>query len=608
MLEDLRKINKVISHKDKKHLIFLGIVKFFSGLFDMIGIASVAPFIMVVTNRKILDSNSIILKIKETFELNNNEVIIFFAVTSILVIMFNQFFRIFTLWYENYASHKVWLNIHTQLFKYYVNQPFSFHLQRNSNSLLERMSVRANAAVAGVINPFFQILGHFFVLCFLSLLLILANPFVAIVLMIVTSIFYLLIFSKLRKKISAYGKFSPEFSTKTFKLVEQALKSIKDIKIKNNASYYTNLFNPLAKKYANTQVKLQVFSLVPRNLLEIFAYTFGFCLVLYFVMGESQRFNEIAVLIGIYAITLQKLLPAIQGAYQSIAQYKYYKPSFDIIYSELVESQESSKKPDQQNYVNGQYNFTDKLNFKNIKFNYPNSDKDVLDIQNLELHKGKFIGITGKSGSGKSTFVDILTGLLPPTKGNIFLDGRKIENNMNKKLQSCIGYVPQFSFMADDTIKNNIALGLKPELIDFERIKKAAEIANISEFIKKELPSGYETIIGEDGVKLSGGQRQRICIARAIYRYPQILIFDEATNSLDSLTENKIIDSITKFEKIKTIVMVTHRVSTLKVCDEILFFDKGKLEGKGSYMQLIETNPKFKDIEKKSLKGNIYEK
>ena len=217
MLEDLKKINKVISHKDKKHLIFLGIVKFFSGLFDMIGIASVAPFIIVVTNQKILDSNSIILKIKETFELSNNEVIIFFAVASILIIMFNQFFRIFTLWYENYVSHKVWLNIHTQLFKYYVNQPFSFHLQRNSNNLLERMSVRANAAVAGVINPFFQILGHFFVLCFLSLLLILANPFVAIVLMIVTSIFYLLIFSKLRKKISAYGKFSPEFSTKTFK-------------------------------------------------------------------------------------------------------------------------------------------------------------------------------------------------------------------------------------------------------------------------------------------------------------------------------------------------------------------------------------------------------
>ena len=162
--------------------------------------------------------------------------------------------------------------------------------------------------------------------------------------------------------------------------------------------------------------------------------------------------------------------------------------------------------------------------------------------------------------------------------------------------------------MADDTIKNNIALGFKAESINFERIKKAAEIANISEFINKELPSGYETIIGEDGVKLSGGQRQRICIARAIYGYPQILIFDEATNSLDSLTENKIINSIVKFEKIKTIVMVTHRISTLKVCDEILFFDEGKLEGKGNYMKLIETSSKFKNMEEKNLRENIHEK
>ena len=601
MLEDLRKINKVISHKDKKHLIFLGIVKFFSGLFDMIGIASVAPFIIVVTNQKILESNSIILKIKETFELNNNEVIIFFAVASILVIMFNQFFRIFTLWYENYVSHKVWLNIHTQLFKYYVNQPFSFHLQRNSNSLLERMSVRANAAVAGVINPFFQILGHFFVLCFLSLLLILANPFVAIVLMIVTSIFYLLIFSKLRKKISVYGKFSPEFSTKTFKLVEQALKSIKDIKIKNNASYYTNLFNPLAKKYANTQVKLQVFSLVPRNLLEIFAYAFGFCLVLYFIMGESQKFQDVAVLIGIYAITLQKLLPAIQGAYQAVTQFKYYKPSFDIIYSDLVNSRDDLDKNYENRYRNSKYDFNDKINFQNIKFRYPASNKEVLDIQNLDLQKGKFIGITGQSGSGKSTFVDILTGLLTPVKGNVFLDGKKIENDVKKNLQSCIGYVPQFSFIADDTIKNNIALGFKKDNIDFEKVKKAAEIAHISEFINNELPFGYETNVGEDGIKLSGGQRQRICIARALYRYPQILVFDEATNSLDNLTENKIIKSIDQFKQIKTVVMVTHRVSTLKDCDEILFFEDGELAGKGAYLELIKTNSKFKDLTGKNL-------
>jgi len=601
MFEDLKKINKVISSKDKKYLIILGVIKFFSGLLDMIGIASVAPFIIVITNQKILNTNSLILKIKETFYFSNNEVIVFLAIFSVSLIVLNQLFRIFALWYEERVSHGVWLNIHTQLFRYYVNQPFIFHIQTNSNSLLEKIQIRANAAVAGVIHPFFQILGHFFVLFFLSLLLIIANPFVAIVLIISASIFYLFIFSKLKKKIVAYGKFSPEFSHKTFKLVEQALKSIKDIKIKDNANYYTNLFNPLAKKYAYNQVKLHVFSLIPRNILEIFAYTFGFCLVLYFIMGESKKFQEIAVVIGIYAITLQKLLPAIQGLYQAIAQFKYHKPSFDIIYSDLVRSRESFEKNNKKERENIKYTFTDKINFQNIKFCYPNSNKEVLDIQNLDLQKGKFIGISGRSGSGKSTFVDILTGLLIPERGNIFLDGKKIENDVKKNLQSCIGYVPQFSFIADDTIKNNIALGFKKDNIDFERVKKAAEIAHISEFINNELTSGYETNVGEDGIKLSGGQRQRICIARAVYRYPQILVFDEATNSLDSLTENEIIKSIDQFKQIKTVVMVTHRVSTLKGCDEVLFFEDGKLAGKGGYHELIKTNSKFKDLTEKSL-------
>ena len=385
--------------------------------------------------------------------------------------------------------------------------------------------------------------------------------------------------------------------------MEQAFKSIKDIKIKDNSNYYTNIFNPLAKKYAQNQVKLHFLSFMPRNILEIFAYSSGFGLVIYLMISESKNFSEVAVVIGIYAITLQKLLPAVQGAFQSIAQFKYYKPSFDIIYEDLVNSKKDSEKKEKKEKLQN-YKFDDKIIFKDIKFKYPNSRKEVLNIKNLEIKKGIFLGVTGKSGSGKSTFVDLLTGLLTPSVGDLYLDGNKIDLNLYKKLQSCIGYVPQFAFVADDTIKNNIALGYDDNQIDFERVKKAAEIANISEFINKELLLGYETIIGEDGIMLSGGQRQRISIARAIYNLPQILIFDEATNSLDSITENQIIKSLVELSEIKTIIMVTHRVPTLKICDDILFFDDGKLAGKGDYFKLIKENPLFKDIERKNMTEN----
>lgn len=603
MFQDLIKIRNVISKKDQIRLFALGFTKFISGFFDMLGVASIAPFIIVVTNRKVLKSNEIILQIKEFLKLNDNEMIIFFAFFSITLIILNQSIRIFSFWFDEYVCHKVWFNIHKKLFKYYLNQPFSYHIQTNSNSLLEKIQVRANAAVAGVINPFFQILGHFFVLLFLAAILIIANPSVAFILMIITSSFYLLFFLKLKKKLVSYGKFSPEFSHKTFKLVEQAFKSIKDIKIKDNSNYYTNIFNPLAKKYAQNQVKLHFLSFMPRNILEIFAYSSGFGLVIYLMISESKNFSEVAVVIGIYAITLQKLLPAVQGAFQSIAQFKYYKPSFDIIYEDLVNSKKDSEKKEKKEKLQN-YKFDDKIIFKDIKFKYPNSRKEVLNIKNLEIKKGIFLGVTGKSGSGKSTFVDLLTGLLTPSVGDLYLDGNKIDLNLYKKLQSCIGYVPQFAFVADDTIKNNIALGYDDNQIDFERVKKAAEIANISEFINKELLLGYETIIGEDGIMLSGGQRQRISIARAIYNLPQILIFDEATNSLDSITENQIIKSLVELSEIKTIIMVTHRVPTLKICDDILFFDDGKLAGKGDYFKLIKENPLFKDIERKNMTEN----
>jgi len=552
----------------------------------------------------------IILQIKENFAINNNEVIILFAILSASLIIFNQFFRMFGTWFTEYVCNIVWLNIHSNLFQYYVNQPFSYHIETNSNSLLEKIQIRASAAVLGIINPFYQILGHFFVLIFLSLALVIANPLIALFVLIITSTFYILFFWKIKKRLILYGKFSPEFYNKTFKLVKQAFRSIKDIKIKQNGNYYTNIFDPLAKKYAYNQVKVNFLSSMPRNVIEIFAYLIGFSLVIYFIISESQKFGDIAVIIGIYAITLQKLLPAIQGAFQSIAKFKFYKPSFDIIYDDLVASQKSSEKSEIKNIINSNQKkiFDDKIVFKNIKFKYPNSHNEVLNIENLELNKGTFLGITGKSGSGKSTFIDLLTGLLSPTKGNIFLDGKKIDSNLKEKLQTCIGYVPQFSFIADDTIKNNITLGLKSESVDFERVKKVAEIANISAFIEKELPLGYETIIGEDGVKLSGGQRQRISIARALYAHPQILILDEATNSLDSLTENQIIKSIAEFKKIKTIIMVTHRVQTLRACDEILFFDGGKLEDRGDYAKLTQTNSKFKDMETKSMRKEIYGK
>jgi len=591
----ITKIWRVLNLKEKKQLIKLSILKVFLGIMDVIGVVSIAPFIAVVSNQKILNENKIILKIKDTLNYENNELIIFFAVASLLLIIANQFVRILSNWYGTYVSHNIWWSLNRQMFSYFINQPYSFHIQTNSTSLLEKLQVQTNAAVSGVVTPLFQILGNLITCIFLFSLLVIADPKVTFILIASVSLFYLLIFYKLRGKISTYGSYNPKYSQKTFKLVDQAYKSIKDIKIKDNANFYINIFEPLARRYANNQVKMSLISNLPRFFLEIFAYTFAFTLIIYLIKGSAD-FSSIIILIGVYAFALQKILPAIQGIYQQMTAIKYFKPSFEKIFEDLKLA--TNKFGKEKIYISKEktITFSKDIEFKNILFKYPSSRKNVLDIKNLKIKSGCFLGITGQTGSGKTTFVDLLLGLLEPSSGEILVDNISLKEGLIKPWQFKVAYVPQFSFMADDTIKNNIALGKTESEIDFKKIKKSSDTALLSNFIENDLHFKYDTIIGEDGVRLSGGQRQRISIARALYDTKSIVVFDEATNSLDSVTENLIIENLLKNKENKTIIMITHRLSSLQKCDEILFLENGSVADHGSYKDLIDKNVKFKNL------------
>ena len=309
------------------------------------------------------------------------------------------------------------------------------------------------------------------------------------------------------------------------------------------------------------------------------------------------------LLTGIYAFSLQKIIPAAQGIYSQYTDYKYYKPTFEKIYSDLLLSKEKYDKGETDLSSIQRLSFKNKIELKDLSFRYPNSNKDIFNSENITISLGEFIGVAGKSGSGKTTLVDILIGLLKPTKGSLIVDGKKIDISNEKNWKRNIGYVSQSTFFADDTITNNIALGVDKEKIDFEKIKKVSKIAQISDFIEKQ-PKHYETIIGEDGNLLSQGQKQRINIARALYSDPKIIILDEATNSLDSETESQVLNSIFNNFKGKTIIMISHKLISLQNCDKIIYLEDHKIKHQGKFETVLYQSPQFKKMVEESLKYN----
>ena len=301
--------------------------------------------------------------------------------------------------------------------------------------------------------------------------------------------------------------------------------------------------------------------------------------------------TNVLPVIALYAFACYRLMPAVQKIFVNITNLKVVGPSINSLYEDLKKLKRS------KNYENKEFLKLEKeIKLKNISYNYPNSSRTVLKNINLNIPVHQTIGIVGETGSGKTTTVDIILGLIEAQDGSLEVDGKVIDKDNKRAWQNSIGYVPQQIFLADDTISANIAFGKKDNEINQDDVERASKIANLHEFVVNELPLKYQTIIGEKGVRLSGGQRQRIGIARALYNRPELLVFDEATSSLDNLTEKKVMEAIYNTKNKITKILIAHRLTTVKKCDKIFLFDKGNLVKEGTYEELIKISEKFRAI------------
>ena len=588
----IKKLLYLLRSHERKRMGLLLAMMLLMALLDMIGVASIMPFIAVLSNPEIIEENSILNTLFEysrRFGVETNEQFFFFLGIIIFVLLiFSLTFKALT----TYAQFRFTLlrefTIGKRLIEGYLHQPYSWFLNRHSADLGKTILSEVGRVVNGGIIPLVNLISNSIVAVVLLSLLIFINPKLAIITFFVLGLAYVLVYSLVRSFLNRIGQETAKTNQLRFKSVSEAFGASKEIKLGGFENIYVKRFAEPSQKYANNQAYSKATSQIPRFALEAIAFG-GLILVILNLMTDSETFNSILPVIALYAFAGYRLMPALQQIYTSFTSLRFVGPTLDNLYNDL-------KKLEKQEFSENKHTliFNDKITLRKITYNYPNASKSVLKNINISISANKRIGIVGKTGSGKTTLVDIILGLLDAQSGDLHVDDQIIDKNNQKSWQNSIAYVPQKIFLTDDTIAANIGFGIDVKNIDYDKIVQASKIANLHEFVTKELPLQYQTSIGERGVRLSGGQSQRIGIARALYHKAKVLVFDEATSALDNQTEKAVMEALQNISKETTIIIIAHRLNTVRDCDEIFFLEKGEVKGQGSYDELIKSNDLFK--------------
>jgi ATP-binding cassette, subfamily B, bacterial PglK len=589
-----QKLRLIFTNEELKVIFFLFIGILTMAFLEVIGIASVAPFIAVLASPELIHENDYLAYLYKLFGVHSdNAFIVLLGLFVVISILISNSTQAFITWkitiFSGYQQHRVAV----RLLQKYLSQPYSFFLDRNTSELAKNTLTEVGNAINGVVLQSLLVLSKLVVALFMIILLIVVDLQVAIIATGFLGGSYWLIYKLVRKRLHSMGTAKTEAAFQAFKATSEAMSGIKEIKLRGSEKKFINRFFIPSKALAKYGANMNLISTLPRYLLEVVAFGGMILIVIYLMSNKTDNFGEIIPIISLYAMAGYRLMPALQVVYSGIASIKFSIPAFNIIAEGF--SQTETKDVTQTNQ--DRLSFENQIEIKQVSFSYKNPNAFVLDNLNLKITHNTTVGLMGSTGAGKTTLIDILLGLLTPDNGSISVDQKEINLKNLSAWQKNIGYVPQNIYLTDDTIERNIAFSEFENTIDTEQVTKAAKMANLDVFINT-LPEKYKTFVGERGIRLSGGQRQRIGIARAIYHNPKVLVFDEATSSLDGITENAIMDAIQNLSHKKTIIIIAHRLSTLIECDIIHMLANGKIIDSGTYTQLIKNNKEFRKMSK----------
>ncbi len=590
----IKKLLFILTPQERKKGFALLLMILIMALLEMIGLVSILPFIAMLSNPEMVETNSFLNKLFITSKIigieNNQQFLFLLGSIVFILLVISLSFKALTTYFQIYFIQMNNFSIQRRMIESYLKQPYSWFLDRHSADLGKNILSEVGIVVSNGIKPFVDLIVRCVVAITIFVLLILVDPKLAITVSLTLGLAYGLIYKFSRSILIRIGKERLKANQWRFTAVSEAFGAVKEIKVGGLEKTYIERFSNPAKALAKYQASFSVINQLPRFALEAIAFG-GMLLLILYLMSQSKNFINMVPILALYVFAGYRLLPSLQGIYNDISQLRFVDAGLDSVYDDL-KNLNSFKSIEKKKIVLVKKSIV----LKNINYQYPNVSNKVLNGINLQIKAGSTIGIVGHTGSGKTTLIDIILGLLEPQQGNLEVDDIMINKNLIRDWQSSIGYVPQDIFMADDTVSSNIAFGHNPNYIEKTFVEHAAKIANIHEFITEELPLKYNTKVGERGIRLSGGQKQRLGIARALYNNPQVLILDEATSALDNITEQTVIDNIQNQRKDRTIIMITHRLTTVKDCDQIFIIEKGKIKDKGTFEHLVKSNENFSSL------------
>jgi len=586
-----KRIFSLLDEGDRRKLFFVIGLSVGAALLETVGIASVIPFLAVVANPEAALQNEWVQLAYTTLGFDGTTgFLVFLGVAVFVLLVLTNVVAALNTWL---LLRFVWMaghRISVRVLKDYVYRPYEFFLNRNSAQLGSSLLSEVWEVVHGVILPLVKLVATSVKALFILALLVVVDPLLAVASLVVLGGMYGAVYAIIRRRVSALGRVRYTANRARYQAANEVFGGIKDVKVLGREPTYVGRFSRPSKLFANSMASNQVIAMIPTRALEIIVFG-GILLIVLYQLAFRGGLGEALPIIGLYAVASYRLKPALTQVYKSVTMLRYSGLALERLSGDL-RPRGKVVAPVRQGLE--PLALTDSLDLRDIGYHYPGADVAVLDRFDLSIKARTSVAFVGATGSGKTTLADIIMGLLRPQRGELVVDGVPLEDTRLDAWQNSVGYVPQQIFLSDISVAWNIAFGVPEADIDMAAVERAAKLASIHDFIVSELPEGYATVVGERGVRLSGGQRQRIGIARALYHDPEILILDEATSALDGVTEESIFAGVNGFKQAKTVIMIAHRIATVRECDTIYLLEHGRIAAQGTYDELLRSSEAFR--------------